>query len=282
MSTQTDKSTDNGQLPLRLTARDIRVRKGGEPIVCITSYTAPMAFLMDECVDLFIVGDSVGMVLYGMDTTLEVTVDMMISHGKAVMRGSSHACVVVDMPFGSYQASPGAAYESCARVMAETGCSAIKLEGGIVMAKTVEFLSRRGVPVMGHVGLQPQSIRTLGRYRAQGRSNDEADSIVADAVAIAEAGAFALVIEGTVEVVARSVTESVSIPTIGIGASIACDGQVLVAEDMLGLFGMHTPKFVKRYASLNDEVVAAVHNYAQDVRARRFPTSEHCYSAKKS
>lgn len=284
MSTTPQVGTSGSAPSKRLTTRDILGRKTAgqrteDPVVCITAYTAPMAKLMDKHVDLLLVGDSLAMVIYGMETTLGVGLDTMIAHGKAVMRGSTHACVVVDMPFGSYQASPAQAFESCARVLSETGCSAIKLEGGVEMAETVRFLVARGIPVMGHVGVTPQSVNQLGGYRARGRTNAEADKIVADAQAIADAGAFALVVEGTVEPVARALTGVVEIPTIGIGASVACDGQIIVAEDILGLFGTFTPKFVKRYAELGDSVSDAVARYAADVRARRFPAHEQMYGA---
>ncbi len=264
----------------RLSVRDIAARKGQTPIVCITAYTAPMAGLMDDAVDVLLVGDSLGMVLYGMDSTLAVTLEMMIAHGAAVVRGSKHACVVVDMPFGTYQASPADAFKNCARVLAETGCAAVKLEGGAAMAETIAFLTARGIPVMGHVGLTPQSVHQLGGYRTRGKTDDEADGIMSDATAVANAGAFSVVIEGTVEPVARAITKSVAIPTIGIGASVACDGQVLVAEDMLGLFSTFTPKFVKRYAELGREVTSAVEAYAADVRARRFPGPAHVVTTK--
>ncbi|MBL8644245.1 MAG: 3-methyl-2-oxobutanoate hydroxymethyltransferase [Rhodospirillaceae bacterium] len=273
MSTKTTRSQ-------RLTVRDIAARKGTTPIVCVTAYTAPMAGFMDEAVDVLLVGDSLGMVLYGFDSTLPVTLDMMIAHGAAVVRGSDHACVVVDMPFGSYQASPAQAFESCARVLAETGCAAVKLEGGREMAETIRFLSTRGVPVMAHVGLTPQSFNQFGGFRTRGRTMTEAEDIAADAEAVADAGAFSVVIEGTLEPVARAITENLKIPTIGIGASPACDGQVLVAEDLLGLFSDFTPKFVKRYANLGADVTKAVTAYAADVRARRFPGPEHTTSAK--
>ncbi|MFN3075658.1 MAG: 3-methyl-2-oxobutanoate hydroxymethyltransferase [Alphaproteobacteria bacterium] len=263
----------------RISIRDLRARKGGQPIVVLTAYTAPMAKMMDPLVDVLLVGDSLGMVVYGMETTLGVTLEMMIRHGEAVARAAKRACVIVDMPFGSYQESPQAAFRAAARVMAETGCSGVKLEGGADMAETVAFLTSRGVPVMGHVGLMPQSVHALGGFRAQGRDPTEAATILADAVAIAEAGAFSIVVEGTVEPVARHLTEIVAVPTIGIGASPACDGQVLVTEDLLGLFNEFQPKFVKRYADLGTQVVAAVGAYAEDVRARRFPGPEHCFGA---
>lgn len=261
----------------RLSPRDITARKGGKPIVCITAYSAPMARFMDPHVDLLLVGDTMGMVLYGMETTLGVTLEMSIAHGQAVMRGSQKACVIVDMPFGTYQASPVDAFKACARAMKETGCSGIKLEGGYEMAETVEYLTQRGIPVMGHVGLMPQSVNVVGGFRVQGRSKSQARNIMADAKAIAAAGAFCVVIEGTVESLARSITHAIPVPTIGIGASAKCDGQIIVAEDILGMYGTFTPKFVKRYAELGEQVSTAVMNYASDVRARRYPGPEHVY-----
>ncbi|MFP5513094.1 MAG: 3-methyl-2-oxobutanoate hydroxymethyltransferase [Alphaproteobacteria bacterium] len=269
-----------------LTARQsvpaLRARKGGEPIVCLTAYTAPVARLLDPHVDLLLVGDSLGMVVYGLDSTLPVTLDMMIVHGAAVVRASERACVVVDLPFGSYQESKEAAFRASARVMAETGAQAVKLEGGLEMAETVAFLTARGIPVMGHVGLTPQSVNTLGGYKAVGRDAEAAERIAADARAIADAGAFTLVIEGTMESLARRITEEVAIPTIGIGGSPACDGQVLVTDDMLGLFGAFQPKFVKRYANLGETVSEAAATYAAEVRTRAFPGPEHCFGMKKA
>lgn len=261
----------------RTTPRDIQQMKGGQPIVVLTAYTTPMARMLDPHVDILLVGDSLGMVLYGMDTTLGVTLDMMIAHGQAVVRGSERACVILDMPFGSYQESPQQAFRNAARMMSETGAAGVKLEGGTDMAPTIEFLVRRGVPVLGHIGLQPQAVNTLGGFRAQGKGEREAEIIRADARAVTEAGAFAVVIEGTVEPVARAATQEIPIPTIGIGASPACDGQVLVAEDILGLFGTFTPRFVKRYAELGKEVEAAAAAYAAEVRSRTFPAAEHCF-----
>ena len=260
-----------------LSAPAIRAMKGAAPIVCLTAYTTPMARLLDGHVDLMLVGDSVGMVLYGFDSTLPVTLEMMIAHGAAVVRGARRACVVVDMPFGSYQESPAQAFRNAARVMKETGAAAVKLEGGAVMAETVRFLALRGVPVLGHVGLMPQSVNALGGFSARGRSVAEGERIALDAEAIAAAGAFAIVVEGTIEAVARAVTARIAVPTIGIGASPACDGQILVTEDMLGLPVGFTPKFVKRYAELAVDIEAAAARYAGDVRARRFPGPEHCY-----
>jgi len=262
----------------RFSVPDIRARKGGEPIVSLTAYSAPMASFLDPYTDLFIVGDSVGMVLYGLDSTLGVTLEMMIGHGAAVVRGSQRACVVVDMPFGSYQQSPAQAFRSAAAVMKQTGCDAVKLEGGTEMVETVRFLVSRGIPVMGHVGLTPQSVNQLGGYRARGRGREEAQRIIADGCAVADAGAFSVVVEGVVEPLAREVTKAVAVPTIGIGASAECDGQVLVTEDMLGLFADFTPKFVRRYADLGPQVIEAVAAYARDVKARRFPGPENCFA----
>ncbi len=261
----------------RISVPDIQARKGREPIVSLTAYSAPMASFLDPYTDLFIVGDSLGMVLYGLDSTLGVTLEMMIGHGAAVVRGSARACVVVDMPFGSYQQSPAQAFRNAAKVMKRTGCDAIKLEGGTEMAETVQFLVARGIPVMGHVGLMPQSVNQLGGYRVRGRGRDEARRIIADSCAVAAAGAFSIVVEGVVEPLAREVTSAVAVPTIGIGASAECDGQVLVTEDMLGLFADFTPKFVRRYADLGTQISEAVAEYASDVKARRFPGPEHCF-----
>jgi len=264
-----------------ITVPMIAARKGSTPIVCLTAYTTPMARLMDAHVDIMLVGDSLGMVLYGMETTLGVTVDMMVNHGRAVMRGAERACVVVDLPFGSYQESPAVAYRTAARILAETGCDAVKLEGGVEMAETIAYLTGRGVPVMGHVGLKPQSVRVMGGFAVQGKDEAAAQRVTEDAKAVAGAGAFALVIEGTWEPVARAITTAVPVPTIGIGASPACDGQVLVSDDILGLFGDFTPKFVKRYAELAPDMEEAIKAYADEVRARAFPGEEHCFGAKR-
>jgi len=264
----------------RLTAPDIRARKGGEPIVVLTSYHAHTAALADKYCDAILVGDSLGMVMHGLESTVPVTLEMMILQGRAVMRGSKRALIVVDMPFGSYEASREQAFMSAARVLKETGCGAVKLEGGRRMAETIAFLTERGVPVMGHVGLTPQSINALGSFRAQGR--DEADwaAIEDDALAVAQAGAFSVVIEAVAEPLARKITQVVEIPTIGIGASAACDGQVLVMEDMLGL-SPRVPKFVKRYGDLGPGIDKAIATYAAEVRSRAFPGPEHIYSMKK-
>jgi len=260
----------------RLTAPDILARKGGEPIVCLTSYHAHTARLVDKYCDVILVGDSLGMVMHGFETTVPVTLDMMILQGHAVMRGSQRALVVIDMPFGSYEQSKEQAFASCARVMKETGCGAIKLEGGRRMAETIAFLVERGVPVMGHVGLTPQSINTIGSFRAQGRDQADWPRIEADAKAVADAGAFSIVIEAVAEPLGRKITGEVAIPTIGIGASVACDGQILVLEDMLGL-SPRVPKFVHRYGQLGPGIEAAIAAYAKDVRSRAFPGPEHVY-----
>jgi 3-methyl-2-oxobutanoate hydroxymethyltransferase len=264
----------------RLTAPDIRARKGGAPIVSLTAYHAHTARLVDQHCDVILVGDSLGMVMHGMESTLPVTVEMMILQGQAVMRGSRRALVVVDMPFGSYEEGKEIAFRSATRILKETGCGAIKLEGGSRMAETIRFLVERGVPVMGHVGLTPQSILALGSFKAQGRDRADWPAILDDAKAVAEAGAFSVVVEAVAEPLGRAITESVSIPTIGIGASPACDGQILVLEDMLGLTP-RAPKFVKRYGDIGPSIAKAVEDYAREVRERTFPAAEHTYPERK-
>ncbi len=263
----------------RLTVPAIRKRKGGEPLVMLTAYTVRTAQLLDPHCDMLLVGDSLGQVVYGLPSTVPVTLDMMAAHGAAVVRGSYHAVVIIDMPFGSYEASPEKAFESAAWLLKQTGAAAVKLEGGAAMAPTVRFLAERGIPVMGHVGLTPQAVNTLGGYGARGRSEAEAAKIVADATAIADAGAFAIVIEGVVEPIAIAITKGVACPTIGIGASAQCDGQVLVAEDMLGMFE-RVPRFVKRYDDLAGRISAAAQAYAAEVRERTFPGVEQIYLPK--
>lgn len=262
-----------------MTVAEFRRRKHGEPLVCLTAYTTPMARLLDPACDLLLVGDSVGMVVYGLPSTVPVTLEMMVAHGAAVVRGADHSLVIVDLPFGSYQESPAQAFRTAARIMGETGCAGVKLEGGAVMAETIAFLVERGVPVLGHVGLLPQSVHSYGGYGARGRVEAEAAQIVADARAVADAGAFAMVVEGIVEPLALRVTEAVPVPTIGIGASAVCDGQILVGEDAFGLFTDFVPRFVKHYADMADIVRGAAQAYAEDVRARRFPGPEHVYRA---
>lgn len=255
---------------------DIRARKGGTPLVSLTAYTTPMAELMDGHCDFVLVGDSVGMVLHGLPSTLAVTLDMMILHGKAVKRGLRQAMMVVDLPFGTYEQSPEQAFANAARLMAETEAGAVKLEGGVGMAPTIAFLVARGIPVMAHIGLTPQSINTLGGYKVQGRG-DAAGRLLADAEAVSNAGAFSVVLEKVPQQLADRITAAVPIPTIGIGASAGCDGQILVVDDMLGLFTRFKPKFVKRYATLGEQAEAAVAAYAKEVRSRSFPAAEHVF-----
>lgn len=263
----------------RIAAPDIAARKGGSPLVCLTAYTAPMAEILDDHCDLLLVGDSVGMVVHGLPNTVGVTLEMMILHGQAVMRTSKRAMVVVDMPFGSYEGSPEVAYANAARVMKETGAQAIKVESGPTVVETIDYLVKRGIPVMGHVGLRPQAVHVDGGFKAKGKAGDERARILQEAKATAEAGAFAVVVEGVAEGLAREITEAIAVPTIGIGASAGCDGQILVTDDMLGLFDW-TPKFVRRYADLRGEISKAVAGYADDVRARRFPGPAEIYFAK--
>ncbi|CDO46514.1 3-methyl-2-oxobutanoate hydroxymethyltransferase [Bartonella henselae] len=263
----------------RITASEIRSRKGQEPIVSLTAYQAYSARIADPYCDLLLVGDSVGMVVHGFETTLPVSLDMMILHGQAVMRGSKRALVVVDMPFGSYEESPEQAFSNASRILAETGCSAVKLEGGVYIAETIDFLCKRGIPVMSHVGLTPQAVNRFGGFKTQGRNESNWQQIEADAAAIEKAGAFAVVVEGVVEPLAVKLTQMLSIPTIGIGASSQCDGQILVMEDMLG-YGTWVPKFVRRYGVLEQEMEKAIKSYADDVKSRTFPSDEEIYKLK--
>ncbi|MEN2747825.1 3-methyl-2-oxobutanoate hydroxymethyltransferase [Sphingomonas sp. T9W2] len=279
IDTATSRATPTPAPMKRLTIPAIRTAKGRTPLVMLTAYTVRMAQLMDAQCDMLLVGDSLGQVIYGLPSTVPVTLDMMAAHGAAVVRGSYHALVVIDLPFGSYEASPQQAFESAAMLLKATGAAAVKLEGGTAMAETVAFLSQRGIPVMGHVGLTPQAVNQLGGYGARGRSPEEAEKIVADAVAVAEAGAFAVVIEGVVEPIAIDITRRISVPTIGIGASAQCDGQVLVAEDMLGFFE-RTPRFVKTFDDIAGRISTAVETYATDVRSRAFPGPDQLYAPK--
>jgi 3-methyl-2-oxobutanoate hydroxymethyltransferase len=272
----TSRANPTPQPMKRLTVPRIRQRKGGEPLVMLTAYTVRMAQLMDPHCDMLLVGDSLAQVIYGLPHTVAVTMEMMAAHGAAVVRGSYHAAVIVDMPFGSYEASPQQAFENAARLLKETGAAGVKLEGGKVIAPTIEFLTARGIPVMGHVGLTPQAVNILGGYGVRGKSDAEAKTIVEDAQAVSDAGAFAMVIEGVLEPIAIEITQKVACPTIGIGASAQCDGQVLVTEDMLGLFD-RTPKFVKRFGAMQGYVEDAVKQYADDVRSRTFPGPEQLY-----
>ncbi|MDA7945985.1 MAG: 3-methyl-2-oxobutanoate hydroxymethyltransferase [Hyphomicrobiaceae bacterium] len=263
----------------RTTAPDIARRKGGEPIVSLTAYHAHTAQILDPHVDFLLVGDSLGMVMHGYETTVPVPLDLMIMHGGAVVRGSSQALIVVDMPFGTYEESPEIAFRNAARVMKETGCGAVKLEGGSRMGETIRYLTERGIPVMAHIGLTPQSVNMMGGFKTQGRERAEWAEIEEDAKAVAEAGAFSVVLEGMAELLAARVTKACPIPTIGIGASAECDGQILVLEDMLGL-SPRVPKFVKEFAQIGDAIETAVKAYADDVRARKFPAEEHTYAMK--
>ncbi len=260
----------------RTTVPQIRARKGGEPIVSLTSYHAHTAAIVDRHADFILVGDSLGMVMHGMESTVGVPMDLMIMHGKAVVRGTQKALVVVDMPFGTYEESPNVAFRNAATIMKETGCGAVKLEGGARMAETIDFLVQRGIPVMAHIGLTPQSSHVMGGFKTQGRDEDSWDAHVADAHAVADAGAFAVVLEGMVEKLASRITREISIPTIGIGASVDCDGQILVLEDMLGL-NEWTPKFVRVYSDLGPMIDDAVSRYAADVRGRAFPGEDETY-----
>jgi 3-methyl-2-oxobutanoate hydroxymethyltransferase len=263
----------------RLTVPAVQARKGGDPLVMLTAYTVRMAQILDPHCDMLLVGDSLGQVIYGLPSTVPVTLEMMAAHGAAVVRGSYHAVVVVDMPFGSYEASPEKAFESAAFLMKATGAAAVKMEGGAAMAPTVAFLSQRGIPVMGHVGLTPQAVNALGGYGARGRSDVEAAKILGDARAISDGGAFSMVVEGVMEHLADEITRAVACPIIGIGASARCDGQVLVTEDMMGMFD-RVPRFVKRYDDMAGRISAAVQAYAGEVRARSFPGDEQVYRPK--
>jgi 3-methyl-2-oxobutanoate hydroxymethyltransferase len=262
-----------------MTAPEIAARKGGEPIVALTSYHAHTAAIADPFVDLLLVGDSLGMVMHGYESTLPVSLELMIMHGRAVVRGARRALVVVDMPFGSYEESPAVAFRNAARIMKETGCSAVKLEGGTRMAETIRFLVERGVPVMAHIGLTPQSINVLGGFKTQGRVREQWAALEADAEAVAQAGAFSVVLEAMAEELSRKITQSISIPTIGIGASAGCDGQILVMEDMLGL-SPRVPKFVKEFGRVGEAIREAISAYANEVRTRTFPAAEHTYAMK--
>lgn len=269
MSTQTETIR-------RTTVPQIAKRKGGEPIVSLTSYHAHTAAIVDKYADFILVGDSLGMVMHGMESTVGVSLEMMLVHGKAVVRGTRKALIVVDMPFGTYEESPNIAFRNAAKIMKETGCGAVKLEGGARMAETIRFLVERGIPVMAHIGLTPQSSHVMGGFKTQGRDEDTWDAHLADAQAVTEAGAFAVVLEGMVEPLAVKITEAVDIPTIGIGASAACDGQILVLEDMLGL-NPWVPKFVKVYGNLGPMIEDSVRQYAEEVRDRSFPTEDEVY-----
>ncbi len=264
---------------MRKTIKDIQARKGTDPIVALTAYTAPMAKALDSHCDILLVGDSVAMVLYGEPSTLQADMEMMIRHGRAVQNSSTQALVIVDMPFGSYQESKEVAFRNAARIMKETGATCVKIEGGSEMAETVSYLAQRGVPVVGHIGLQPQSVNMMGGFKAQGRDAVSAQKILEDAKAIDKAGAFCIVVEGVAEALAIEITKTVPCPTVGIGASASCDGQILVAEDMLGMTTGKKPKFVKEYAQLFGDIEKAAAEYATQVRARAFPQKDHLYQS---
>lgn len=279
IDTSTSRANPTPSPMKRLTVPAIKDRKGGEPLVMLTAYTVRMAQILDPHCDMLLVGDSLGQVIYGLPSTVPVSLEMMCAHGAAVVRGSYHSLVIVDMPFGSYEASPEHAFASAARILKETGAAAVKLEGGEAMASTVRFLAERGIPVMAHVGLTPQAVNALGGYGARGRSAAERDKIIRDAKAVADAGCFSIVIEGVVEPIAVEITRSIACPTIGIGASAECDGQVLVVDDMLGMFE-RTPRFVKRYDDLAKRIGDTVANYATEVRSRAFPGVDQTYQPK--
>lgn len=275
-----EQVSENYAKKKKMTVPAFRARKGGEPLVCLTAYTAHVAHLVDEQADMILVGDSLGMVIHGMPNTLGVTMEHMIMHGQAVMRGAEKALVVVDMPFGSFEESPEVAFRNAARIIKETGCTAVKLEGGCEMAKTIAYLSSRGIPVMAHIGLMPQQMNTAGGFKAV-REQDQFEAVIEDAKAVEAAGAFSVVVEGVAVHLANKVTKAIDIPTIGIGASAECDGQILVFEDMVGLFP-RVPTFVKRYGNMEDMMRDAIMRYANEVRDRSFPAVEHTYKAKES
>jgi 3-methyl-2-oxobutanoate hydroxymethyltransferase len=283
LDTSTSRANPTPAPMKRLTVPAIQQRKfagkTAEPLVMLTAYTARMAQILDPHCDMLLVGDSLGQVIYGLPSTVPVTLEMMCAHGAAVVRGSYHSVVLVDMPFGSYEASPEQAFANAARILKETGAAAVKLEGGDAMAPTISFLVQRGIPVMAHIGLTPQAVNTLGGYGARGRSQEEQAKILSDARAVQDAGAFAILVEGVIEPLAIQITQSVDVPTIGIGASAQCDGQVLVIDDMLGMFE-RVPRFVKRYHEVGAEIADAAARYAADVRSRAFPTPDQTYQPK--
>lgn len=261
----------------RISVADIINRKNSTPLVCLTAYTASFAKIFDKYCDIILVGDTLGMIIYGMESTIAVTLDMMINHGKAVVKSSNKACVIVDMPFATYQESPKQAFRNAAKILKETGCTGVKLEGGVELAETIEFLTQNGIPVMAHIGLMPQHINVYGSYKYQGRNVATKNKILLDAKKVAQSGAFAVVLESIDKSLAEKITKEISIPTIGIGASAKCDGQVLVCDDMLGLFTDFKPKFVKRYANLAQDIQNAVSNYSEEVKLRKFPDDNFCF-----
>lgn len=268
----------------KLTVPALRARKGqGPKLAMLTAYDATMARLLDEGgADILLVGDSLGMVVQGLPTTLPVTVEEICYHGRAVARGARRAHLVGDMPFMSFQLSSEAALASAGKMMKEGSFEAVKLEGGVAVAEHIARIVAAGIPVMGHVGLTPQSVHAMGGFRVQGKTDDAASRVMMDAKAVAEAGAYAVVLEGLPATLAQRITDSVDIPTIGIGAGPGCDGQVLVCYDFLGMFRELAPKFVKRYAELGDAVVAATQRYVEEVRTGVFPASEHCFTSARS
>ena len=278
--TDAEQSKDILNVRKVMTVPDFRARKGTQPLVCLTAYTAHVAHLVDAEADMILVGDSLGMVIHGMPNTLGVTIEHMIMHGQAVVRGAQKALVVVDMPFGSYEESPEVAFRNASRIIKETGCTAVKLEGGQEMASTIQHLAARGIPVMAHVGLMPQQMNTAGGFKAV-RDEDSWQAVILDAKAVEAAGAFSVVIEGVAEELAQKITKSIQIPTIGIGASAHCDGQILVFEDMIGLFP-RVPTFVKRYGNMEEMMINAINRYSSEVRDRSFPAAEHTYKPKKN
>lgn len=269
------------QAAARITVPQLMACKGKQKIAALTAYTAPFARLMDEALDMILIGDSTAMVGYALPDTLSITLEQMAAHAAAVVRSTSHACIMVDMPFGSYQESPQQAFASAARMLAASGVTGVKLEGGIALADTTRFLVERGIPVLAHVGLMPQYVNTMGGFKAQGMNDEAAERILQDAIAHEQAGAFAVVLEGVAESLGRRITETLSIPTIGIGASPACDGQILVTEDILGLSGDRIPKFARQFADVGSQIRSAVQQYADEVRGGTFPALEHCFGVKK-
>lgn len=269
------------QAAARITVPQLMACKGKQKIAALTAYTAPFARLMDEALDMILIGDSTAMVGYALPDTLSITLEQMAAHAAAVVRSTSHACIMVDMPFGSYQESPQQAFSSAARMLAASGVTGVKLEGGIALADTTRFLVERGIPVLAHVGLMPQYVNTMGGFKAQGMNDEAAERILQDAIAHEQAGAFAVVLEGVAESLGRRITETLSIPTIGIGASPACDGQILVTEDILGLSGDRIPKFARQFADVGSQIRSAVQQYADEVRGGTFPALENCFGVKK-
>jgi 3-methyl-2-oxobutanoate hydroxymethyltransferase len=263
----------------RLMAPNISAMKGVRPIVALTSYHAHTAAIADQYCDMLLVGDSLGMVMHGFETTIPVPLDLMIMHGRAVVRGSSQSLIVVDMPFGTYEESPSVAFRNAARVMKETDCGAIKIEGGRRMAETIRYLTDRGIPVMSHIGLTPQTVKVLGGFKTQGTTTKEWAAIEQDAREVADAGAFGVVLEAVAAPLARRITDAIPIPTIGIGASVNCDGQILVMEDMLGIT-KRIPKFVRQFGAIGVAIESAIKSYAEDVRTKAFPGDEHAYAMK--